>query len=109
MTGERVQELFTQDLQTALNDCKDVFPGFDTFPEEAQRVIANMMFNLGKPRFKGFKKYIAAVKSRDWNKAADEMVDSKWYRQVKGRSQRLVERMREIEDEESGSAMYYSD
>ena len=105
VTDERVQELFTQDIQTALNDCKDVFSDFGTLPEEVQRVIANMMFNLGKPRFKGFKKFIAAVKARDWNKAADEMVDSKWYRQVKGRGQRLVERMREIEDEESGSAM----
>ena len=38
---------------------------------------------------------IAAVKSRDWETAADEMKDSRWYHQVGGRSVRLVQRMRE--------------
>ena len=36
------------------------------------------------------------VDDRDWNRAADEMVDSRWYRQVTTRAQRLVERMRAI-------------
>jgi len=36
------------------------------------------------------------VDARDWNAAADEMVDSKWYRQVTKRSDRLVERMRNV-------------
>ena len=96
VTDERVQELFTQDLGIALESCNDVFSDFGTLPEDAQRIVANMMFNLGKPRFMGFKKCIAAVKTRDWNKAADEMVDSKWYRQVKGRGQRLEDRMRNL-------------
>jgi len=37
------------------------------------------------------------VDARDWNKAADEMVDSRWYKQVTNRANRLVERMRNIE------------
>ena len=37
------------------------------------------------------------VDSRDWNAAADEMVDSNWYRQVTKRADRLVARMRAIE------------
>jgi len=38
----------------------------------------------------------AGVDARDWNAAADEMVDSAWYRQVPNRAQRLVDRMRAI-------------
>jgi hypothetical protein len=34
------------------------------------------------------------VDARDWEQAADEMVDSNWYRQVTNRADRLVERMR---------------
>ena len=71
-----------RDLSVALEDCNAMFPSFGTLPQEAQRIIANMMFNLGRPRFKRFKKLIAAVNAHDWNKAADEMVDSKWYGQV---------------------------
>jgi hypothetical protein len=36
------------------------------------------------------------VDARDWNAAADEMVESKWYRQVNNRANRLVQRMRAI-------------
>ena len=32
----------------------------------------------------------------DWNEAADQMVDSRWYRQVGARAERLVERMRNV-------------
>jgi hypothetical protein len=38
----------------------------------------------------------AGVDARDWQKAADEMVDSQWYRQVPNRAERLVQRMRSI-------------
>ena len=36
------------------------------------------------------------VDARDWEAAADEMVDSKWYRQVSRRADRLVVRMRSV-------------
>ncbi len=39
----------------------------------------------------------AGVDARNWQDAADEMVDSRWYRQVGARAERLVARMREIE------------
>ena len=32
----------------------------------------------------------------DWNKAADEMVDSRWFEQVPNRAKRLVDRMRSL-------------
>ena len=55
-----------------------------------------MMFNLGYPRLSKFKGMKRGVDSEDWNAAADEMVDSRWYKQVTNRANRLVERMRSI-------------
>lgn len=57
-------------------------------------VILNMAFNLGSPRLFGFKKMRAALESRDFERAADEMKDSAWYSQVGSRAVRLVEEMR---------------
>ena len=37
-----------------------------------------------------------AVDARDWNEAALQMQDSKWYHQVPNRAERLVQRMRNI-------------
>ena len=55
-----------------------------------------MMFNLGRTRLSKFKGMKRGVDAKDWNAAADEMVDSRWYRQVTNRADRLVERMRAI-------------
>ena len=96
ISESRVIEAFEQDVQTVLSDCAILYPDFDELPEEAQQIIANMMFNLGRPRLSAFKGMKAGVDSRDWNEAADQMVDSRWYRQVGARAERLVERMRNV-------------
>ena len=93
---DRVREVFEQDVQTVLSDCEILYPDFYDLPEEAQRVIANMMFNMGRPRLSKFKGMKRGVDARDWNAAADEMVDSSWYRQVTNRADRLVERVRAL-------------
>ena len=96
VSESRVIEAFEQDVQTVLSDCAILYPDFEELPEEAQQVIANMMFNLGRPRLSAFKGMKAGVDARDWNEAADQMVDSRWYRQVGARAERLVERMRNV-------------
>jgi len=96
VSESRVIEAFEQDIETVLSDCTKLYSDFDDLPEEAQLIIANMMFNLGYPRLSKFKGMKKGVDNRDWNTAADEMVDSAWYRQVPNRAKRLVTRMRAI-------------
>ena len=96
VTEERVTELFQKDCEIVLADCQILYPDFDDLPEEVQLIVANMMFNMGRPRLSKFKGMKRGVDSRDWNDAADEMVDSGWYRQVTNRAQRLVDRMRAL-------------
>jgi len=96
VSSERVAEAFESDIQSVLRDCNILYSDFDDLPEEAQQVIANMMFNLGRPRLSKFAGMKRGVDARDWNQAADEMVDSNWYRQVTNRADRLVERVRAL-------------
>ena len=96
VSDDRCAEAFNEDIKTVVSDCYKLYPDFDNLPEEAQRIIANMMFNMGSPRLSGFKGMKRGVDARDWQSAADEMVDSRWYRQVTNRADRLVERMRNI-------------
>ena len=91
---DRVREVFEQDVQTVLSDCEKLYDDFYDLPEEAQLIIANMMFNMGLTRLSKFKGMKRGVDSRNWQAAADEMVDSKWYLQVPNRADRLVVRMR---------------
>ena len=93
---ERVNELFEQDLNTTIDECLLLYDDFYVLPEEAQLIIANMMFNLGRPRLSRFHKMKKAVDNRDWQEASNQMKDSKWYRQVTNRADRLCERMAKI-------------
>jgi len=97
VSEDRCNDAFDNDVQTVISDCNILYPDFDELPEEVQRIIANMMFNMGRPRLSKFKGMKRGVDARDWNSAADEMVDSNWYRQVTKRADRLVARMRAIE------------
>ena len=96
VSDDRCAEAFNEDIKTVVSDCYKLYPDFDDLPEEAQRIISNMCFNLGYPRLSKFKGMKRGVDARDWQSAADEMVDSRWYRQVTKRADRLVERMRNI-------------
>ena len=92
----RVQEVFEEDIKTVLSDCEKLYDDFYEIPEEAQLIIANMMFNMGYTRLSKFKGMKRGVDSRNWEEAADEMVDSRWYTQVTNRAERLVQRMRKV-------------
>ena len=96
ISESRVIEAFEQDCENVLRDCHILYEDFDDLPEEAQQVIANMMFNMGRPRLSKFKGMKRGIDSNQWNDAADEMVDSNWYRQVTNRADRLVERIRAL-------------
>ena len=96
VTEDRVISAFDEDVQVVLADCERLYNDFNVLPEECQLIIANMMFNMGRPRLSKFKGMKAGVYAQDWNKAADEMIDSNWYRQVPNRAGRLVKRMRAL-------------
>lgn len=96
VSEDRVKEAFASDVVGVVSDCETLYPDFEELPEDAQRIIANMMFNMGRPRLSKFKGMKRGVDAQDWNAAADEMVDSSWYKQVTNRADRLVERMRSI-------------
>ena len=79
-----------------LDECRLLYNDFDDLPEEAQQIIANMMFNMGRPRLSRFHKMKQAVDGRDWIEAGNQMMDSRWYKQVTTRADRLVRRMQAI-------------
>ena len=93
---DRVKEAFETDVEGVLSDCERLYVQFEHLTEEVQLIVANMMFNMGYSRLSRFKGMHRGVDARNWEAAADEMVDSQWYNQVTNRADRLVVRMRSI-------------
>mgnify|MGYP003330387082 CR=1 FL=1 len=54
VSPDRVKEAFESDLETVLSDCNILYPDFDDLPEDVQHIIANMMFNMVRPRLSKF-------------------------------------------------------
>jgi len=96
VSEERVNECFEKDVQTVIEDCKKLHDGWDGYPQEVKQVIANMMFNMGLTRLSKFKNHNAALQSGNWKEAAKEGRDSRWYKQVTNRAERLMKRLEEI-------------
>jgi len=96
VSKERVDECFEADIAMTIKDCNILYSNFNGIPEEAQLVLANMMFNLGRPRLSKFVNLKLAVDSEDWMEASVQMMDSKWARQVPNRAERLCSRMEKL-------------
>ena len=89
ISEDRVNEVFESDVAKFVSEAKILFSDLDELPDVAQQVIVNMAFNMGRPRLSKFKNFIAGVNDRDWTRAAEEMMDSRWATQVGDRAIRL--------------------
>ena len=90
---EVVEEYFEEDVAEAVHDASYLV-NLEKHPDFVKRVLINMAFNLGRTRLSGFKKMLKCIEDRNYGLAANEMVDSKWYKQVGRRSKELVKIMR---------------
>ena len=77
--------MLSHDIKTVTDDLHSIFEDFSYLPYDVQLALTDMIFNLGKPRFLGFKKMIQAIKDKDFKEAARQAKDSKWCKQVGSR------------------------
>ena len=94
ITEEQADRLLDISIDAALRQCRALYPGFDGFSEARRNALADFVFNVGAGTAMKFKKMMAAIERGDWNSAADEMIDSLWYRQVGNRAKEIVEMIR---------------
>jgi len=98
LSDDEIDYLLDNDIQIVIDELADTYDWFFDLSEVRQRVVADMVFNLGLPRFAQFKNMIAAIEAEDYVQASNEMMDSKWAQQVGLRASRLAEMMETNED-----------
>ena len=94
ISKREAEELLRYDVIVANRELLS-FPWYDSLTSCRKRALLNMMYNLGFTRFNKFKKMIKAFKTRDYETAADEALDSKWARQVGSRAERIANLIRQ--------------
>jgi len=94
LTDRETKILYNHSLTQAFRDAQSYDPNFAKRPEAVKMSLVDMAFNLGLTKLNKFVEMKKGLMNNDYNVAADEMVDSNWYKQVKSRGPRMVEVMR---------------
>ena len=93
VSEDRIKECLDNDIKIVCEELDMKEPWWRNLSDNRQRVVANMCFNLGYPRLSGFKRFLAAMNTAQWEVAAEEMLDSRWSTQVGDRAIRLRDRV----------------
>ena len=89
-----IRNFYNHILTQAFKDAQSYDPNFAKRPEAVKMTLVDMAFNLGSTKLNKFVGMKKGLMNNDYNTAADEMVDSNWYKQVKSRGPRMVQVMR---------------
>jgi len=92
LPAEWINNQYQQDVNYFYNKLAE-FDWFHSLNEDRQIVLIDMSF-FGWQKFLEFKGMIAALEQRDYTLAAEEMLNSEWAKEVKGRAVDLANAMK---------------
>lgn len=94
ITPNEAEYLLERRIEYAIEDAKIIFRNFSDLSDSRKVVLADMAYNLGRSRLMQFVKMREAIHQRLFNLAAQEMLNSKWAKQVGYRAVDLADLMR---------------
>lgn len=94
LSQDEIDLLLENDIKRVVADLDARLPWWQQLSEIRQLVLADLRFNLGMTGLLGFRRALQAMQDGRYGDAADEMLDSRWARQVGPRALRLAHMMR---------------
>ena len=94
LTDEEINILLMNDIERVKKELSTSFSWFVDLDEVRQNAIIDMCFNLGLSRLNQFVKALDGMASKDYDKAADEFMDSRWSQQVGQRAVTVTDMIR---------------
>lgn len=94
LSPDRSAALMAYDIEQVRNELTHRLPCFNGLSVGRQNVLIDMGYNMGVPVLMKFAKMLDAVDRGQWDRAANEMLDSTWAHQVSNRAIELADIMR---------------
>lgn len=91
---DEITYLLSNDVDGVISNLNQMLPWWSQLSETRQLVLANMAFNMGVTKLLDFKNMLGFLKSGDYDNASQEMLNSRWAKQVGQRSNRLSAAMK---------------
>lgn len=89
ITEDEAMYLLRNDIDICVATLEDRIDNWSELDEVRRGALIDMTVNMGWPRLSKFVKFLAAVHDFDWDNAAIEMEDSRWWNQVGSRGPRI--------------------
>jgi len=87
--------MLDNDIEVCEHEVADAWPWLVSRDDAVRHdVLVNMCFNMGITRLKKFVKFLGAYEAGDYDVASEEMLDSRWAKQVGRRANELARMMR---------------
>ncbi|WP_404833679.1 glycoside hydrolase family protein, partial [Aliarcobacter butzleri] len=93
ITIDDANSLFQSSYDIAFKDASKFISNFDSLSPERQLILVDMSYNLGS-KLKNFVNLKSAIEQGDWEKASNEILNSKYASDVKSRADRNAEVMK---------------
>jgi lysozyme len=90
LSEDEVDYLLENDIVRVIKELSSEYPWFRGLDDVRKDAMIDISFNLGATRLRGFRRALAAMDAADYKTASLEFLDSKWSRDVKGRSTELA-------------------
>ena len=90
LSEDEIDYLLQNDIDRIITELDFEYDWFSDLNEARQDAMVDISFNLGQTRLRKFQKALTAMARSDWDKAADEFMDSKWSKQVGNRAKELT-------------------
>lgn len=82
ITAAVAKLMLDEDIDEAVKDLRRNISFFDTLPQAIKEALVNLCFNMGIPRLMQFRKTLAFLRDGKYEKAANELLDSRYATQV---------------------------
>jgi lysozyme len=86
--------LLQRHIEDNIVKVKGAFPWLSKHPENVQRAIHNMCYQMGVAGVTKFKTTLQLVQQKRYNEAADQALKSAWARQTPNRAKRVTDLLR---------------
>ena len=93
-TREQAETWLVEQFEVAEAGAKRVYPAVDLFPEEIKALVIDLVYNMGERTLRNFVHTNAAMNRMEWNKAAEGLESSRYYKQTGRRAKYHVATLR---------------
>ena len=93
---DMAEEILLQKLEKLVKRVRDKFDWLDEVPHDVLGVLVEMAYQMGLSNVCKFKRALKFMEHQNWERAAEEMLMSRWHKQTPNRAKELSNIIRSL-------------